>query len=184
LIDDLQSDADLIAKTVAQNDASAFEVLVRRYQSQARNFLRSLSGAEGLADDLAQDSFLLAWNKLQHFSGQGSFASWLLKIAYTTFLQSKRRSKRYDEILDLFKLDSEVLDRETSMHDFTDLERLLAVLPEQERAVLILAYAFSMSHSEISETTQLPLGTVKSMISRGKQTIRRRYNLKELESTK
>ena len=53
-----------------------------------------------MADDLAQDCFMHAWNKLSTYSGRGSFIGWLLKVAYTTFLQSKRKSKRYAEILE------------------------------------------------------------------------------------
>ena len=170
----------LIAKTIALKDHSAFGMLVQRYQSQVRNFLRTLTGTHDLADDLAQECFLKAWRKLHTFRGQGAFAGWLLKIAYTTFLQSRRRSKRYDEILASFKhaTDSSLEDHRPEV---SDLDRFLAILPEKERAVLILAYAFSMSHSEISETTKLPLGTVKSMISRGKQNIRKRYNLSQWE---
>ncbi|MDE0755365.1 MAG: hypothetical protein OSB26_12000 [Woeseiaceae bacterium] len=65
---------------------------MRRHQSQVRIFLRKLSRDYVLADDLAQDAFLHAWNKLHTFSGKGSFIGWLLKVAYTTFLQSKRKS--------------------------------------------------------------------------------------------
>ena len=86
-------DIDLVARVVAQQDADAFGELVRRHQSQVRNFLRKLTRDPSLADDLAQDAFLHAWNKLHTFRGKGSFIGWLLKVAYTTFLQSKRKSK-------------------------------------------------------------------------------------------
>ena len=85
---------------VASQDTAAFGELIRRHQSQVRNFLRKLTRDETLADDLAQDCFLHAWNKIHTYSGTGSFIGWVLKIAYTTFLQSKRKSKRYAEILE------------------------------------------------------------------------------------
>ena len=87
-------DNELVARAVSGQDAAAFGELVRRHQSHVRNFLRKLSRDYVLADDLAQDAFLHAWNKLHTFTGQGSFIGWLLKVAYTTFLQSKRKSNR------------------------------------------------------------------------------------------
>jgi RNA polymerase sigma-70 factor (ECF subfamily) len=91
-------DTFLVARVVAQQDSTAFGELVRRHQSQVRNFLRKLSRDTDAADDLAQDTFLHAWDRLHTFVGHGSFIGWLLKVAYTTFLQSKRKSKRYAEV--------------------------------------------------------------------------------------
>ena len=90
-----ETDQYLVALAVSSQDTAAFGELMRRHQSQIRNFLRKLSGDISAADDLAQDCFLHAWNKLQTYTGRGSFVGWLLKVAYTTFLQSKRKSKRY-----------------------------------------------------------------------------------------
>ena len=85
---------------VAQQDQRAFGELVRRHQAQIRNFLRKLTRDHELADDLAQDAFMHAWDKLHTYAGTGSVIGWLLKVAYTTFLQSKRKSDRYGEILE------------------------------------------------------------------------------------
>ena len=92
-------DQYLVALATGSQDTAAFGELIRRHQSQVRNFLRKLSGDFTVADDLAQDCFLHAWDKLPTYTGRGSFIGWLLKVAYTTFLQSKRKSKRYSEIL-------------------------------------------------------------------------------------
>ena len=80
-------DHQLVARVVSLQDTDAFGELIRRHQSHVRNFLRKLTGDYTLADDLAQDSFMHAWDKLQTFSGRGSFIGWMLKVAYTTFLQ-------------------------------------------------------------------------------------------------
>jgi RNA polymerase sigma-70 factor (ECF subfamily) len=103
--------------------------LIRRHQSQVRNFLRKLTADPFEADDLAQEAFLHAWNKLQTYSGRGSFIGWLLKVAYTTFLQSKRKSKRYAEVLDeaghVAQLESRSYTRDSD--EVSDLDKLLAV---------------------------------------------------------
>ena len=163
---------------VAQQDAAAFGELVRRHQSQVRNFLRKITRDYVLADDLAQDAFLHAWDKIHTFRGKGTFIGWLLKVAYTTFLQSKRKSSRYAEILDEVgqQTDNRIVDES---NEVSDLDKFLAVLSEEERAVMILSYACGLSHREIGDAASLPVGTVKSIIFRGKQKIRESFDIED-----
>ncbi len=134
-----------------------------------------------LADDLAQDAFLHAWNKLDTFSGKGSFIGWLLKVAYTTFLQSKRKSNRYAEIIQEVGNDSDAHGaRHTEQSDeISDLDKFLAVLSEEERAVMILSYACGLSHKEIGDAANMPVGTVKSIIFRGKEKVREQFGIED-----
>jgi RNA polymerase sigma-70 factor (ECF subfamily) len=177
--DDETSDHELVAKVVAQQDATAFGELVRRHQSQIRNFLRKLTRDTVLADDLAQDAFLHAWDKLHTYAGKGTFIGWLLKVAYTTFLQSKRKSSRYTEILEEAGHDADARSgRQTDESDeISDLDKFLAVLTNDERAVMILSYACGLSHREIGDAADLPIGTVKSIIFRSKEKIRESFDI-------
>jgi RNA polymerase sigma factor (sigma-70 family) len=174
-------DQYLVALVIGSQDTAAFGELIRRHQSQVRNFLRKLTGDIVAADDLAQDCFLHAWDKLQTYSGRGSFIGWLLKVAYTTFLQSKRKSKRYAQIMDEVGHVAELESRNVThgAEDVTDLEKLLAVLTEEERAIMVMSYACGLSHREIGEATGLPVGTVKSVIFRGKEKIRTSFDIKD-----
>src|SRR5215471_1207778 len=88
------SDEALVASVVTARDAAAFEALVRRHQSKVRNWLRQLTRDSARADDLAQETFIRAWERAHTFTGKGKFASWLLKIAYNTFLQARRGDAR------------------------------------------------------------------------------------------
>src|SRR5690606_3432600 len=141
-------------------------------------FLRRLARDPDLADDLAQDCFVHAWDRLHTFGGKGAFGGWLLRIAYTTFLQAKRRSSRYREVLDAAREapDSEAVSP-APLEEAGDLDKLLAVLNEEERAVMVMSYGFGMSHREIGEVTGMPVGTVKSIIFRGKDKIRERFDI-------
>ena len=174
-------DNQLVARVLASQDMAAFGELVRRHQSHVRNFLRKLSGDFTLADDLAQDCFMHAWEKLHTYSGKGSFIGWLLKVAYTTFLQSKRKSKRYAEILEAAGKQADVTEQAHARQpeEIGDLDRFLAVLTEEERAVMVMSYACGLSHREISEATSMPVGTVKSVIYRGKEKIRTSFDIKD-----
>jgi len=122
-----------------------------------------------------------AWAKLQTYSGRGSFIGWLLKVAYTTFLQSKRKSKRYAEILEQVGHATDVESRGVDVQpdEVTDLDRFLAVLSHDERAVMVMSYACGLSHREISDATSMPVGTVKSVIFRGKEKIRNSFDIKD-----
>ena len=171
-------DNELVARVVAQQDAGAFGELVRRHQSQVRNFLRKLTRDFVLADDLAQDAFLHAWDKLHTFRGKGTFIGWLLKVAYTTFLQSKRKSNRYCEVLEEMGHETRRATVEES-DEISDLDKFLAVLTEEERAVMILSYACGLSHREIGDAAELPIGTVKSIIFRGKEKIRESFDIED-----
>src|SRR5262249_10550197 len=84
------SDEALVASVVAARDATAFEALVRRHQSRVRNWLRLLTRNSARADDLAQETFIRAWERAHTFSGRGKFVSWLMKVAYNTFLEERR----------------------------------------------------------------------------------------------
>ncbi len=174
-------DNDLVARVVASGDTHAFGELIRRHQSQVRNFLRKLAKDPELADDLAQDCFLHAWDKLRTYSGRGTFIGWLMKVAYTTFLQSKRKSKRYGEILEEagHLADAESRSYTEPVDDVTDLDKLLGVLNEEERAVVVMSYACGLSHREISEATDQPVGTIKSLIFRAKEKIRTSFEIED-----
>ncbi|NOX68055.1 MAG: RNA polymerase sigma factor [Gammaproteobacteria bacterium] len=166
---------------MAKQDTKAFGELVRRHQSQIRNFLRKLTRDNVLADDLSQDCFLHAWNKIHTYAGRGSFIGWLLKVAYTTFLQSKRKSNRYHEILEEIGHAEDINEERVSRDsdEINDLDKFLAVLSTEERAVMILSYACGLSHREIGDATDMPIGTIKSIIFRGKEKIRTKFEIKD-----
>ncbi len=166
---------------MSNNDTQAFGELIRRHQSRVRNFLRRLTGEVSAADDLAQETFMHAWDKMTTYAGRGSFIGWLLKVAYSRFLQSRRKSRRYAEVLERA---GQVADAESRTYallptDVADLDRLLAVLTDEERAIMIMSYACGLSHREISAATEQPVGTVKSIIFRAKDKIRTRFEIED-----
>jgi RNA polymerase sigma-70 factor, ECF subfamily len=176
------AELELVARARARADAGAYGELVRRHQSQVRLFLLRLCRDPATADDLAQDCFVHGWEKLAGYRGDGAFGGWLMRIAWTTFLQSKRRGDRYREVVQQAAREDVGAASVDADEESGDLDKLLAVLSEDERAVMILAYGFGMSHREISETTDTPVGTVKSIIHRSKQRIRHNFEIEHHQS--
>ena len=178
----VSEDHHLVTLVVSGQDTAAFGELVRRHQSQVRNFLRKLAGERSLADDLAQDCFLHAWDKLHTYSGSGSFIGWLLKggihdvLAIEAQIETLQRDTRIRWSCRRSGVETCHADR---LDEVMDLERLLAVLSEEERSVMVMSYACGLSHKEISDATDMPVGTVKSIIFRGKEKIRNRFDIKD-----
>ena len=94
------SDIALIAQVVTFGSERAFEQLVQAHQEAVRRFLRRLTaGDEMLADDLAQETFIRAWQHMSSFRQLSGFETWLLRIAYRVFLDEKREAKRRPDTL-------------------------------------------------------------------------------------
>jgi len=166
----LKSDYELIALFVSNQDKTAFAQLVEKYQSGIRQFLRRLTaGDHALADDLAQETFILMYRKISSFNGQSTLNTWLHKVAYNAFLGNKRKQDKYDYVEDdsLLELKADEADIITDV----TLEKLMKKLSEDERLVLTLHFSAGMSHGEIAEVTTFPLGTIKSHINRGKNKL-------------
>ncbi len=153
----------------------AFEELVKRRQSSLRNLLRRLCGDPHLADDLAQQAFLKAWRSIGSLKANVAFGAWLRKMAANAWLDHLRRHGSVD-VLDAGSEEaheeSDPLDTQL-LAEGVDLQRALATLPAPVRLCIVLSYGEGMSHSEISQAIELPLGTVKSHISRGLEQLRR-----------
>lgn len=153
----------------AAGDAASFAVLVRRHQSELRGFLRRLTrGDHALADDLAQETFLEAYRKLAQFRGNGAFAGWLYAIAWSRFLMAARRRK----LEPLGDDDGEPVLSENASAVKLDLEKAMSCLRAPERAALTLCFALGLGHDEAAAALNMPLGTLKSHVARGREKLK------------
>ena len=173
-----ETDAALVARVIASDDRSAFELLVRRHQSQLRNFLRRLAREDAArADDLAQETFVKAYRALVGFRSEASFRNWLYRIAYNVFLNDERTRHAHSEFDE--SIHSPVADGAQRIDDMADIERAMDRLSIQQRAVFDLHYKKGLTQVEIAEALQLPLGTVKSDLTRGRVRLKEILDLVE-----
>ena len=167
---DLKQAADpLVIALACAGDARAFAEIVTRRQGRVRKFMYHLCRRPALGDDLAQQVFLTAWRTVKQLHSVDAFDGWLKRIMITTWLTEVRQHKiQYAAELDA--------DRAGSYGDTTaerlDLDGALAMLPAEVRLCVVLSYNEGLSHPEIATLTGLPLGTVKSHISRGAARLR------------
>ena len=176
------TDTELILAVLERDDRNAFAELVRRHQSQVRTVLRRLTrGDVALADDLAQETFLLAWRNLPRFRFEARFSTWLYRIAFNAWQSEARR--KHDLVLDL---DDEAPPPDSGafaeMPDIAariDLERALATLNDGERAALAACYYADLTHEEAALALGMPVGTVKTHVLRAKAKLRARLAPKD-----
>jgi RNA polymerase sigma-70 factor (ECF subfamily) len=162
-------DEGILLGRAAAGDAAAFGLLVRQYQSQLRGFLRRLArGDHALADDLSQETFLEAWKKIAQYRGEGSFAGWLLRIGWSRYLMTARQRK-----LEPLDTQIEIAEAAGDPNARLDLENAMAILSAGERAALTICYALGHSNEEGAKILDMPLGTLKSHIARGREKLRR-----------
>ena len=179
------TDAQLIARCIVGDDRHAFAELVKRHQSAVRACLRKLTtGNHGLADDLAQDTFVLAWRNLESFRQEARFSTWLYRIATNCWLAHAR--KRHEELLG--DRDDSVADEDGNTAGASesygadhaagttmkiDFERAMALLSDAERAAIVQCYHNDLSHEEAAYVLGCPVGTVKTHVLRGKRKLAR-----------
>lgn len=165
-------DQALVARVLLADDRRAFEQLVRRHQGMVRAQLRRLvNGDHGWADDLAQETFLLAWRKLHQFRGEARFSTWLYRIAYSCFLQARRRRSPTTGDMDGDASVPEPVRRD-AIDMRLDIDRAMRGLSAIEQIVLGHVVQLGLSHDEAAYVLGMPLGTVKSHTNRGKAKLR------------
>lgn len=171
MVTDVES---LDVRRAAAGDASAFERLYRRHVARIHTLARRMADADA-ADDLTQDIFVRAWDKLGTFRGDSAFGTWLYRLGVNVIL-SHRRSRRADQLW--FGDDAALARAENpparAPHPAIrlDLDAAIARLPEGARRVFVLHDVEGWTHEEIAEQLGLVAGTSKSQLSRARVALR------------
>lgn len=178
-------DKELVQAT-CQGDLAAFNELVLKYQDQVFNLARLILDNQDLAEDITQEAFILAFQKIHQFRG-GSFRAWLLKITTNLCYDEMRTWKRLshqdleptdkegktnespDWLKDLTPLPEEIVETNDL---YKKVEDGLSKLPLKFRTIVTLIDIHQMDYKEASSVTGVPLGTIKSRLARGRIQLR------------
>ena len=181
------SDQSLIDQTLAGR-REAFGQLVERYQHRLYyGLLHALGSAED-AQDVAQDAFVNAFEKLASFKGQAAFYSWLFRIALNAGVSAKRKTRRMTasvearrEATGLEPTDDDPSNEPSHAMHVSDRQRLvrqaLSELSDEFRIALVLKEMDGMSYEEIATVVDVPLGTVRSRIHRARLELRAKLGM-------
>ena len=174
---------EILLERIKLNDPKAFEDLVDQYKGLVLNLVSRMSGRVENAEDLAQEVFVRVWKGLPRFRGECRLSTWIYRIALNLSIAESKSARARSQFV---QVDDPVVARgpqfwveesnpyaeEVVLKD--KMGRLLVQMPEKHRTAVVLFYLKSMSYIEISEIMDVPVGTVKSYLFRGKAWLRER----------
>jgi len=172
-------DEALVERVVA-GETALFELLMRRNNTRLYRAIRSVLRDEDAVEDLMQQTYVLAFSRLEQFGGGARFSTWLLRIGINEALQKLRRARRWPQV------GVEVLEEEPSMEAddagpenllarselLRMVERLVDELPTLYRTVFVLREVQQLSTAEVADLLELSPEAVKQRLSRAKSALR------------
>ena len=168
-----KTDAELIRATI-DGDASAFSVLVERYNRDVYGFVFFMTKDKSDAEDVTQEAFVKVWKNLKKFKPDQRFKSWLMTIARNTTIDYIRKRRHavfsdFDDeegsnaIVETLADDERLADEIASLAESAkQTAEAVKKLPDIYRSVLALRYEAGLSFEEISKILKKPVNTVKS----------------------
>jgi RNA polymerase sigma-70 factor, ECF subfamily len=169
--------ADLLKRIAERGDAEAFNELFQSFAPRVKSYMMRQGADPTTAEELAQETLLMVWRKAGLYSGEkGSASTWIFTIARNLRIDRLRREvpwqelpEGHDEISSTDPTPDEIV---SSWERQDRTQAALATLPADQKAVVSLSYLEGLSHSEIADRLNLPLGTVKSRMRLAYQKIR------------
>jgi RNA polymerase sigma-70 factor, ECF subfamily len=169
----VSAEDQLIARSRG-GDPRAFDLLVERYQDRVYDLAYRITGHHADAQDAAQDAFVKAYLALKAFRGDASFSTWLHRIAINTALDAiRRRPPTRTAPADSAGASLDPLaDRAERVETVERIHGAIAALPLEQRAVVVLRDIQGWSYEEIAVIVEIPVGTVRSRLARGREALR------------
>ncbi len=140
---------------------------------QLRRYARALTGDYTAAEDLVQDTLERAWKRIGLWRFGSNLRSWLFTIMHNLYVnQLKAESRKQTQAVEQGALDLSVRPTQEQRLELRDLNRALRQLSNEQREVLLLVGLEQMSYEEVSKILAVPIGTVMSRLSRGREQLR------------
>lgn len=165
---------DLVARAQA-GDQAAFADLYRAHAGRVYAVCRRMVGDATAAEELTQDAFVRAWERLGTFRGESAFASWLHRLTVNVVLETMRQRRRREARVD--PVDPAVFERVAAAAAAPgmrlDLEQAIAALPDGAREVFLLFDVEGYGHGEIARLMGIAEGTSKAQLFRARRLLRK-----------
>jgi RNA polymerase sigma-70 factor, ECF subfamily len=173
-------------KQVLKGDQDAFAEVIELYKDKVFQICFRMLGNRHEAEDISQEAFIRAYVNIHTFNQKRKFSTWLYRIA-TNLCIDRIRKKKPDYYLDAevkgtdgltmysqVAADGQLPEEEVEEMELqAEIQRQILKLPDKYRSVIVLKYIEELSLQEISEILDLPLGTVKTRIHRGREALRK-----------
>jgi RNA polymerase sigma-70 factor (ECF subfamily) len=168
----MRTDAELITAAMA-GDRAAMDALLRSHHDRVYAVCRRITGNDADAADATQEALIAIVRSLGRFDGRSAFSTWVYRIATNASLDELRRRKRrpmviVDDPVSHELPDHDSGDRIDGLGDRMAIDTALRLVPEDFRVPLVMRDVCDLDYAEIAETLDIPVGTVKSRIARGR----------------
>jgi RNA polymerase sigma-70 factor (ECF subfamily) len=169
---------------VSRDDQQAFEVLVERYRVRATNFAYRFLGDREAAEDVAQEAFVRVYQSRHRYRPRAAFSTWLFHILSNLCLNETRRRKRQERALnpqDVLATTSPDFSASPDAHQQQQelsaaIQRALAELPDKQRLAVLLQRFEELDYDEIARVMGISRGAVDGLLSRAKESLRRKLS--------
>ncbi len=186
----LISDQELISQYLSGNESSLQE-LITRHKAKVYTSIYLLVKDKYLAEDIFQDTFIKVINTLRlgKYNEEGKFLPWVIRIGHNLVIDHFRREKRTplitnSEGFDIFEtiqfVDENIEDKLLRDQTYTDLQKLIALLPEEQKEVLIMRHYGDLSFKEISTFTNVSINTALGRMRYALNNLRKLMLKKEI----
>lgn len=180
------SDDSMLIERAQKGDRAAFDSLVRKHEKRAYQYAYRLTSNPEEAADVVADAFVRVYNALSHFKGNSAFSTWLYRILTNCFLDARKKEKNRQTT----SLESSVMTDEGELERQVEddgptpdlilergererqIEKAVEILPDYQRAMIVMYHAESLSYEDIAQALDLPIGTVKSRLNRARLSLR------------
>ena len=179
-------DDQMLISRAQSGDKSAFNALIRKHEARAYQYAFRLTRRPEEAADIVADGFVRVYNALHNFKGQSAFSTWLYRILTNCYLDArkKERSRVTTSLESVLQTPEGELERQIEdpgPSPYQDVEKgvreraveeAVAMLPEYQRAMIVMYHSESLTYEEIAAALDLPVGTVKSRLNRARISLR------------
>lgn len=165
-----------LVEQALNGSGEAFKELFMKNVTRVHSLCMRISADVQMAEDLTQEVFIKAWEKLNTFKFESKFSTWLHSIAVNQFMMQLRSDKRYSEKIDEFSKEREIqnpADTKISEDYRIDLQKAIDNLPVQARTVLVLHDIEGYKHNEISGMMNIQIGTSKANLHRARKILKK-----------
>jgi RNA polymerase sigma-70 factor (ECF subfamily) len=137
-----------------------------------RRYARALLGDRAAADDLVQDTLERAWSRLHQWRAGSDMRAWLFGIMHNLRVDQMRRPRLSTQSIDADEFELPTRPTQADALELRDLESALGHLADEQREILLLVALEEMSYADIASALGIPIGTVMSRLSRGRERLR------------
>ena len=163
--------------SLKKKDETALKKVMTMYKNQIFNYLNMMVGDRELAEELTQDTFVKVYFKAGSLKTE-NLKAWIFKIA-TNLARSEFRKRKIKSLLSLSDINDSHIAYEPAVGNDILIEQMLSVLPDKYRVPLVMKELNNFSFEEMADILKKPVGTVKSLVFRGRQQIKHQFALQD-----